>query len=273
MTPGVPFHPELLPAEGNNRRRLAAWVTSDGNRPFARAAVNRAWAILFGRPLVEPIDDLPTDGPFPEVLEILSDDFIAHGHDWWRLIEVIASTRAFSLDSRLDGDPTAAEYERHERLWATFPLTRLRPEQVVGALLQSASLATIDYESNILIRAGRAIGQSEFVERYGDAGADEFDARAGTTTQRLLLMNGNIVYEKTKDDLLGSASAQIAAFAPSDEAAIETALLTVLSRRPTAAEATYFFERLSGSQGNRRKELVGDLVWSLLNSTEFSWNH
>ena len=58
-----------------------------------------------------------------------------------------------------------------------FPLTRLRPEQVVGALLQSASLATIDSESHILVRLARAIGQNEFVKRYGDAGDEEFDDR------------------------------------------------------------------------------------------------
>ncbi len=273
VAPAVPFARECLPTSGNQRERLAAWVTSDGNRAFARLAVNRAWALLFGRPLVEPIDDLPLDGPLPEALEILSDDFTAHGHDWRRLIEVIANTRVFRLDSRLTSDVSDHEFERFEQNWAVFPLTRLRPEQVVGALLQSASLATIDYESNILIRAGRAIGQREFIERYGDAGANEFDVRGGTTRQRLLLMNGKIVHEKTKDNLLSAAASQLAAFAPNDEMAIETALLTTLTRRPNPDEARYFSERVNGTTGRRRKELVGDLVWTLLNSTEFSWNH
>lgn len=141
-----------------------------------------------------------------------------------------------------------------------------------GALLQSASLATIDYESNILVRAGRAIGQNEFIERDGDAGDDEFADRGGTTTQRLLLMNGKIAHERTKDDFLFAAT-QIARFAPDDQAAIETALLTVFTRRPTEQEAQYFAERLNHAGGNRRVELVGDMVWTLLNSTEFSWNH
>ncbi len=272
VPPAVPFAREGLPAEGNNRQRLAAWVTSDENRMFARAAVNRAWALLFGRPLVEPIDDLPIEGPFPAMLEILTDDFIAHGHDWRRLQAVIATTRVFRLDSRLPEELPAEEFAARERQWAVFPLTRLRPEQVVGALLQSASLATIDYESNILVRAGRAIGQREFIERYGDAGDDEFSDRGGTTTQRLLLMNGEIAHERTKDEILFAAT-QIARFAPDDPAAIETALLTVFTRRPTEEEMHYFTERLNGASGNRRVELVGDLVWTLLNSTEFSWNH
>jgi len=51
----VPFQSELLPDKGRERARLAVWVTHRENRAFAREAVNRAWAIMFGRPLVEPI--------------------------------------------------------------------------------------------------------------------------------------------------------------------------------------------------------------------------
>jgi hypothetical protein len=276
MKPSVPFDGELLSAEGTQRQRLAGWVTHPGNRAFARATVNRTWAILFGRPLVEPIDDLPPDGELPRPLEILADDFVAHGFDLRRLVAVIATTDAFQLDSKLPPDantPSEGEFEKRERAWAVFPLSRLRPEQVVGALLQASSLATIDYESNILIRAARTIGQNEFVERYGDAGADEFEQRSGTTSQRLVLMNGKIVTEKTKNDLLASAASQIAAFAPNDRVAVESSFLAVLSRRPTEEEAALFASRLRDTQGERRTDRLSDLYWTLLNSTEFSWNH
>ena len=180
VAPQVPYAAELLSAAPNERQQLARWVTHRDNRPFAREAVNRAWAILFGRPLVEPIDDLPLDGPLPEALDVLADDFVAHGFDLRRLVQVIAATRVFRLDSKVDADvPLDAEaFATREQQCAVFPITRLRPEQVVGAVLQSASLATIDYESNIVIRAARAIGQSEFVQRYGDSGADELRCAA-----------------------------------------------------------------------------------------------
>ncbi|MGL6095703.1 MAG: DUF1549 domain-containing protein, partial [Fimbriiglobus sp.] len=54
--PAVPFLPELLPAEGTRRQRLAAWVTDPRNRFFARAAVNRVWAVMFGRPLLKRVE-------------------------------------------------------------------------------------------------------------------------------------------------------------------------------------------------------------------------
>jgi hypothetical protein len=275
VPPRVPFAPELLADAGSPRDRLAAWVTHPKNRPFAREAANRAWALMFGRPLVEPIDNLAPTGEFPAALELLADDFVAHGFDFRRLVEVIATTRAFRLESKLAAadEPSAAELAKREAVWAVFPLTRLRPEQVVGAILQSASLATIDYQSNIVVRFARAVGQSEFIERYGDSGADEFDEHGGTTAQRLLMMNGEIVSERTKDSLLANAASQIAAFAPDDATALETAMLAVLSRRPNEREAAYFAERLAGPSGTQRRARLGDLYWTLLNGTEFSWNH
>jgi hypothetical protein len=284
---GVPFAKELLPDSGTSRERLAAWVTHPENRAFSREAVNRAWALLFGRPLVEPIDNLPSGAKSPPALDILADDFTASGYDWRRLLQFIVSTKVFQLDSKIETsveDATADERNADDKAavdlaavreadWAVFPLTRLRPEQVVGALLQSASLSTIDSSSHILVRFGRAIGQNEFVQRYGDSGADEFDIHGGTIPQRLLMMNGKIVQDKTKDSVLTSAAAQIAAFAPDDDAAVETAILAVLTRGPTERERTYFVDRLHGVTGSERRALLGDLYWTLLNSTEFSWNH
>jgi hypothetical protein len=276
---GVPYRPDLLPADGSRRRRLAAWVTHRDNRPFAREAVNRAWALLFGRPLVEPIDNLTAATKPPPALDILADDFVAHGYDWRRLIQVIASTRVFQLDSKLPGSSSSADAGpddssgKHAAQWAVFPMTRLRPEQVIGALLQSASLSTIDSSSHIIVRLARSIGHSEFVKRYGDSGAEEFETHGGTIPQRLLLMNGDIVEDKTKDSLLANAATRIAVLAPDDRSAVETAVLAVLTRRPDPQELRHFVARLADGKGSERNARLGDLYWTLLNSSEFSWNH
>ncbi len=276
----VPYQAELLPADGTSRQRLAAWVTHADNRPFAREAVNRAWALLFGRPLVEPIDNLPVESDNVAVLDILADDFVAHGYDFRRLLEVIASTEVFQLNSRIasdnneiDGKETVGASAAHAEAWAVFPLTRLRPEQIVGAMLQSASLSTIDSSSHIVVRLARAIGQKEFIERYGDGGAEEFETHGGTIPQRLLMMNGDIVFDKTKNKLVGNAATRIAALAPDDDTAVETAMLTVLTRRPDSVERRHFVAQLAGVTGAERNARLGDIVWSLLNTTEFSWNH
>ena len=211
----------------------------------------------------------------PEVLRLLADDFVAHRFDWRRLLAVIASSEAFQLESR---HPTAdaedgAAWRRVEAAWGVFPMTRLRPEQVVGSVLQSASLRTIDHQSHILVRFARAIGQREFVERYGDAGEEELLPQGGTIPQRLLLMNGELVQKKTEDSLLANAASQIATLAPDDQTAVEVAYLCCLTRRPTPEESAHFLSRLQEAEGASRRERLGDLYWSLINSTEFSWNH
>ena len=267
VEPKVPFNPELLPEHGTRRQRLAGWVTNPKNPYFARAAVNRVWALLFNRPLVEPVDNLQSSDPIHPALQILADDFTAHRYDLRRLIRVVASCQAFRLDSASDGD----DGEAREKGWALFPLTRLRPDQVAGGVQQAASVATNDAEANVLFRLIRYTQERDFVTRYGDSGEDEFDGRTGTIPQRLLMMNGVLVGEKIKESPF-NASTRIAWMAPDDPRAVETAYLAVLSRRPTAAEAEHFEAELADNHRTHAQRLE-DLYWALINSTEFSWNH
>jgi hypothetical protein len=226
---------------------------------------------MFGRPLVEPIDDIASSGELPPMLAILGDDFAAHGFDLRRLLQSIARTEAFSLDSASDDDsePTTTL----ETAWAAFPITRLRPEQVAGALLQSSKNETIDSSSHILIRFATYGGVNEFVTRHGDPGEEEFNLEASSTIpQRLLMMNGKLVEQNIKEEL-GTAAGRFATLAPDDHKAVEAAYLATLTRRPTPEEAAHFEARLAGTRGDDRKQRMTDLVWTLLNSTEFSWGH
>jgi hypothetical protein len=86
VAPRVPFLPELLPEDGSRRSQLAHWVTDPRNPYFARATVNRVWALMLGRPLVEPVDDLLSAEEPPPALSLLADDFAAHSYDLRRLI-------------------------------------------------------------------------------------------------------------------------------------------------------------------------------------------
>ncbi len=284
----VPFQPELLPQQGARRQRLARWITHSKNRAFARATVNRFWTLMVGRPLVEPVDDIPLDENNPAALDILATDFVRHHYNLRWLIQTIGATAAFQAESRAPPRTSELASPTHEPSspasslaapaidlapWQMFPLTRLRPEQVVGALIQSASLATIHHQSHILVRLARTLQQNEFVNRYGDLGGRELEASSGTIPQRLMLLNGHLLHEKTKDDLVSNAATRIAALAPSDTKAIEVAYLTVLTRRPTPGELAHFSSRLAGQNDVARRERIEDLTWALLNSTEFSWNH
>ncbi len=138
--------------------------------------------------------------------------------------------------------------------------------------MQSASLETIDGDSHIVKRLLTGVNEGEFITRYGDTGEDNFDESSGTIPQRLLMMNGKVVREATKPELF-NASMRIASQAPTDRKAVETTYLAVLTRRPTPDEAAHFESRLAGIGGDERGRRVADLYWTLLNASEFSWNH
>jgi hypothetical protein len=202
-------------------------------------------------------------------LELLASDFVDHGYDLQRLIRVITATRVFQLDSR-------GRFEvlpRHETGWAVYPLTRLRPEQVAGALTQACSVSTLDADAHVISQMMKFFQTNAFVQRYGDLGEDEFDDRGITIPQRLLMMNGELVNERTKTNLLFNASSQISTFADNDRDAIKAAYLACFTRPPTASEIAYFKDRLQETRGGTRSQVLTDLFWVLLNSTEFSWNH
>ncbi len=282
VQPAVPLRPDLVPTTGNRREQLAAWVTHKDNPFFAHATVNRTWALLFGRPLVEPVDDIgtvllePMEDLQPndpvrlqrQVLDRLAQDFTGHNFDLQRLMRVIVALRVYRLDSASPEELT----EGHDRYWAAFPMTRLRSDQVAHSLLQACSLTTVNNESNLLTRLAFSDQQRKFLERYGDSGDDEFDNRGGTIPQRLVMMNGVVVHDKTKEDF-NNASSRIAKLAPDDPKAIEVAYLAVLTRRPTPEEEAHFAKRLGDKTGPAKSQALEDLYWTLLNSTEFAWNH
>ena len=283
---GVPFHPEWLPENGSRRARLAQWITNPANRRFERAIANRVWGLLFGRPYDEPVDDLPDpDDEKPDLLDVLGKDFREHNCDLRRLIQVVAGSKAFRRASEfeLPADPSRsfgeelAALKAAEGSWAVFPLIRLRPEQVIGSIFQSSSMQTADQNSHWMFRVLRLAQGGQFVREYGDLGENELQDRGGTIPQRLLMMNGELASGPSGGvnpfASLIAATWRIAAMASTNESCVETVYLVCLTRRPTGEELSHFAEQLKGKEKSERQKVVEDLVWTLFNSTEFSWNH
>jgi hypothetical protein len=311
VEPAVPFHPEWLPGTGTRRERLAAWITHPDNRRFERATANRVWGLLFGKPFHTPVDDLPDPSAdaSKDLLDLLGADFRAHHCDLRRMIRVIVASRPYRLDSigeemsvaAKDSAPKAAAHSQSTgtpqskwnndikdgdkgsdestsappdatAIWASFPMTRLRPEQLIGAMLQARSVRTIDQNSHLFVRATRFFQETDFVKEYGDLGENELDERTGTISQALLRMNGKLPADAIKADPLNSSS-RLSTFAGTDASCLEGCYLVALSRRPTAAESEYFLKQLAGAPAKDRGQVVEDILWSLFNSPEFSWNH
>jgi len=215
-------------------------------------------------------EPLAPDNP-GDALDLLGKDFREHDYDLRRLILAIVNSKPFRLSSEHPAQ-TMEEFEIHDHAWAVFPVTRLRPEQVIGSMLQAASIKTIDQNSHLLVRTIRFFREQGFVDNYGDLGADELQERSGTIAQALLRMNGKLSQELTDANLF-SSSGRIAATASTDEKCLETLFLVCLSRRPTPEEMETLLPQLAGTKDKKRQRAVEDIVWPMFNLEEFSWNH
>ncbi|MFO0951309.1 MAG: DUF1549 domain-containing protein [Isosphaeraceae bacterium] len=266
VEPKVPFHPELLPVGGNRRQRLAAWVTHPKNEAFSRATVNRVWALMFGRPLVDPVDDALAAEETPEALAILADDFARHGFDLRRLIRAVAATEVFRLDSAAEPEPT----EEAVQAWAVFPLT---PAPA---------------------RAGRWVARPVVLDDDRRRVADPRPAREVLQRVRLpqalrRLRRGRA--ERPPDHDPATAPAHERSAAGADQAGPVQRRLShrlVRPRRsrggrgrlldgpgPVVRQPRNRPGSSRGSPGSPAEggERMSDLIWTLVNATEFSWNH
>lgn len=287
VQPQVPYRRDLLPprgekqgsapehdteaTSGSDRERLAAWLTHPENKQTARAAVVRVWTLLFGRPPgpgdFAAVDDLPLDQTGHPMIATLTDAFIDGGYDMRQLIRWITDSPAFTVDSVADFEITRA----HEDAWAVFPVVRLRGEQVAGAALQAARIKTIDRDSSFIVQLQMFGGRNDFLERYGDLGEDEFRGEAITLTQRLTLLNGELVDESSAWNPILNATSHAAMFAGDDASAVRALYLSVLNRPPTDVERDHFVTQIQDADD--REEAFVDVVWVLFNSSEFAWNH
>ncbi len=283
VEPSVPFSPECYPSQGTPRERLAEWVIHPSNKRFERAIANRVWGLLFGQPYLSdlqpadrPVDDLPDpeDPQFKDrtaVLDLLGADFRSHGCDLRRLIQVITSTEAYRRSSQ-HSSPDPQQLEQAERLWGVFPLSRLRPEQVIGAMLQSNSVKTIDQNSHLFSRAFRYFKEQNYVKEFGDPGEAELEQHTATIPQTLLNLNGEFAKEMSQVGAFATPGT-LRQFSPTSEALLDNAFLTCLTRRPTDTERSHFLGQLAKQPKDTDDTVMEDLFWTLYNAPEFTWNH
>ncbi|MBI3863487.1 MAG: DUF1549 domain-containing protein [Planctomycetia bacterium] len=277
IAPCVPFHPEWLADRSPRREQLAKWVTHPDNRRFRQAIANRVWGLMFGKPYFAPVDDLP-DPDQPEtadatkLLDLLGDDFAAHGFDVRRLALVTVSSRPFRLAS------THPQLESPEAIgplntaWAVFPLVQLRTEQVSRSLQQARTVQRLRSDDDVITRTHRAHWQKEFSEQYGSLGELELDERGGSIQQMVERMAGRFTNESINSGRRG-ACRRIAEAQTDDRDCVDASFLVCLSRRPTQTEQDHFLEQLRSARRAHRLHVVEDAFWAMINSPEFIWNH
>jgi hypothetical protein len=88
-----------LPGDAARRVQAAKWITSRENPYFAKSYVNRVWSYLLGVGIIEPVDDIRAGNPptNPELLDKLTEEFVASDFDVRKLIRTICKSRTYQL--------------------------------------------------------------------------------------------------------------------------------------------------------------------------------
>jgi len=251
---------------GTRRQQLSIWMASPDNPYVARAAVNRIWSMLFGRGLVNPVDDLGPHNPasHPELLETLTNYFIDTQYDLRNLLRVLCSTDAYSRTSQVDPAAVPAP-----ELFAAMAVKVQTAEQLYDSLSRCLSQSEQEYSPfpGVSMDGRRQQFLTKMVSRSADA--TEYDRGL---QQALKLMNGSETSEATdleRSSLLTSLEAPFL----SDTQRIEILYLATLTRFPTAAEIARAEEFIAADSTNEGRRMArADVLWALLNSAEFTMN-
>lgn len=250
----------------NHRAPFAEWLTARDNRMFARAAVNRFWAHLFGRGLVNPLNDFGDHNApsHPALLEELADEFVASNFDVRHLVRCIALSAAYQRTSR---PAPGNEKPEAEAVFARMAPKVLTPEQLYDALCVALEVPEIAPPADPKKKPNPKLPpppspRSVFAAFFrGPGEADEPTEMKLGVPHALKLMND------PNFNTGGKLAERVAAESKSPGEAVDALFLAVLSRRPTDAERTTFVAFVEKQKSPR--DAYARVVWVLINSSEF----
>lgn len=274
MKPWLPGGAALDEQALNDRRRaFAQWLTAPGNPVFAQVAVNRAWAEVMGRGIVDPVDDFRQSNPpsNPALLDRLADEFTQHGFDHRQLLRTILNSRTYQLSSQ-----STPLNQDDSRFFSHARIRTLSAEQLLDALSQVTEIKETF--------AGLPVGTTatelpspdfkhEFLETFGrparlTACACERNTNS-TLSQVIQLFNGStlqrkLVAKENRFHRLLEEGAPVGVV-------IDQLYRAALCRPPTDVElqaaVAHVVSKPTPSEG------LEDFCWALLNTEEFLTQH
>jgi hypothetical protein len=288
---GKPLPPTPLDAQGvaldspvDRRAVFAKWLTSSQNDMFARTIVNRVWGNFMGRGIVDPVDDLRATNPASneELLSALAKDFVEHGYDVQRLVRLIMNSSVYQLSSESN-----ATNQSDNIYYSKFIVRRLAAEVLLDAMsrVTGAPSAFSGYPAGTrALQLPDTQVKSEFLASFGRPARLLCDAAerssVPTVAQALHVINGDTVNKK-----LSAPDGTVALFLKlgmSDRRIIEFVFLSAFSRYPTDQERQTLGAALeqarltTGTEEARRdarRQALEDMLWAMLTSKEFLFNH
>jgi hypothetical protein len=249
LDPSAPFRPAFV-----------KHLTSPDNEQFARAGANRLWAHFLGRGLVNPVDDIHPDNPatHPEVLTLLARAFAASRYDQKYLIRCICCTRAYQRSSR-----PLAKNRLDTELYSHQPLRLLAPEVMYDSLALVMDGVKIDKD---LVKSVSNPGRGFWIASFSSQEAGE-DATRYThgVPQVLKLLNSMIMHAHSPNVHMLHKEKVVW------DKAVDHLYLAALSRFPRNDERILW--QKYRDKVNNLDMTYRDMLWTLLNSSEFIFNH
>lgn len=266
------------------RIAFAAWLTAPKNPWFRRAIVNRIWSRLFGSGLIHPVDDIRPDSAVlhPQVLAYLEEELLKSKYDLKHIYRLILNSATYQQSSVAADQP--AEREKH---FAVFPVRRLQAEVLIDNLClisgtQERYSSPIPEPFTFIPNHDRTIGladgsiTSSFLELFGrpsrDTGLEAERVNHPTRAQSMHMLNSSHIQKKITNgwrfkQLLKSMKSK-----KKHGASLDMIYLTILSRYPTAEEKKTVQAYAKDTMMHLR-EAGADLIWALINSKEFLYQH
>jgi hypothetical protein len=267
-------------AQVDRRAAFAEWLTDPKNPFFARSIVNRIWANFMGRGLVHPEDDVRATNPASneELLSALTRDFIQHHYDVQYLIRTIMNSGAYQLSSDAN-----ATNQNDDRFYSKYLIKRLPAEVILDAMSQVTGVPTAFSGYPAGTRAMQLPDsqvQSQFLSSFGRPVRNICDSSERSSepnvAQALHIINGDTLNKK-----IAASDGYAALFLKlglSERRVVEQLFLSAFSRYPTDPERDAIQKSLATSHSSVaandvRRQALEDMMWAMLTSKEFIFNH
>ncbi|MFO0968714.1 MAG: DUF1549 and DUF1553 domain-containing protein [Gemmataceae bacterium] len=274
-----------LKADDDARKVLADWMTKKDNPYLARAAVNRFWSHLFGKGIIDPVDDIRSSNPpsNPALLEALAKDFVDHGYDVKHILRAMLNSNTYQRSAKTN------KWNQLDTVHFSHAVPRrLTAEQVLDTLSQVTGIrenfrsrfgeATVALPAGG-VRAGALPDRQLTAELLDIFGRPRGESSCScervdeiSLTLALHLINGQSVARRLADPN-GALAKLLADKKMTDPLLIDELYLNVLCRPPSPEERAIFERHFATAGAMGRQQAAQDALWALFNSKEFLFNH
>lgn len=271
--PRIPGERDLSGA-ADPRVELAEWLISEDRSLFARSMVNRIWQAMFGRGLVEPVDDLRATNPptHPQLLDALAEDLVSHGYSIRRTLKLIALSHTYGRGrTRLPGN------QSDDRFYSHAYRRPLLPEVMADAIADVTDVSDefVGYpEGTRAIQIWDPLSPAPSLDILGRcsrvSGCDQDAGMAGGLPSQLHLLNGDLVNRK-----LTAPSGRLQRLireGATDAEIVDEFVLRALGRHLSPDEFLNWNGTDAGNSAEERVQRLEDFVWAMLSSRSFRQN-